>query len=115
MGLLKLSLISTKKVIPQPAHLKDTNNTILTYYKPVYKEKYKYDGPNGAARLLRRARDSIDGKQLFSGGRTTANTAETGAIKSYFNSIVSNKANIGTMDIKDFYLGTSLPAGKEYT
>ena len=52
------------------AHLKDANNKKPTYYNPVYKEKYKYDGPNGTPRLLRRVRGSIGGNLLFLQRRT---------------------------------------------
>ena len=97
----------------QAAHLKDAGNKKPTYYNPVYKEKYKYDGPNGAPRLLRRVRGSIGGNLLFPEGPTSANTAETDVIKSFFNSVVFDNANMCTMDIKDFYLGTPLPAGEE--
>ena len=97
------------------AHLKDTNNKKPTYYNPVYKEKFKYSGPDGAPRLLRRVRGSIGGNLLFPEGPTSANTAETDVIKSFFNSVVSDNTNMCTMGIKDFYLGTPLPEGdKEY-
>ena len=56
---------------------------------------------------------SIGGNLLFPEGPTSANTAETDVIKSFFNSVVSDNANMCTMDIKDFYLGTPLPAGDE--
>ena len=42
------------------AHLRDTNGKTPTYYNPVLKEKYKYDGPNGEARRsMRTSRKKI--------------------------------------------------------
>ena len=95
------------------AHLKDTNGKTPTYYNPVLKEKYKYDGPNGAARLERRVRGSAGGNLLFPTGPTSSNTAEIDVIKTFLNSVVSDNANFCTMDIRDFYLGTDMPTGDE--
>ena len=80
---------------------------------PVLKEKYKYDGPNGAKRLERRVRGSAGGNLLFPTGPTSSNTAEIEVIKTFLNSVVSDNANFCTMDIRDFYLGTDMPAGDE--
>ena len=44
---------------------------------------------------------------------TSANTAKTEVFKVFINSIVSDNANIATVDIKDFYLDTDLPPGDE--
>ena len=96
-----------------PAHLKNTNNQKPTYYKPVYKEKHKYDGLNNSPQLLRRVRGSIGDNFLCPTNPTSANTAEMEVIKVFMNSVVSDNANMAVIDIKDFYLRTDLPPGED--
>ena len=74
----------------------------VTYYNPQVKTKMK----NGV--LVRRVRGTIGGDRLSYSGPTSAQVAGLEIIRLLLNCIVSEGANMMTLDIKDFYLGTPL-------
>jgi len=72
------------------------------YYNPQCKIK---DKPTG---VQYRVRGTIGGNQIHYPGATAAYTASLETIRILLNTVVSEKANFCTADIKDFYLGTPL-------
>ena len=74
----------------------------VAYYNPQLKTKMK-DG-----KLVKRVRGTIGGDQLPYSGPTAAQTAALEVIRILLNCTVSEGANLMTLDIKDFYLGTPL-------
>ena len=75
---------------------------IVAYYNPQLKYKMK----NGE--LVMRVRGTIGGDQLPYTGPTAAQTAALEVMRLLLNALVSEGANLMTLDIKDFYLGTPL-------
>ena len=75
---------------------------IVAYYNPQLKYKMK----NG--QLVMRVRGTIGGDQLPYSGPTAAQTAALEVMRLLLNALVSEGANLMTLDIKDFYLGTPL-------
>jgi hypothetical protein len=75
-----------------------------TYVNPVCSEKIKDDGA-----LKFRTRATIGGDRIDYPYSTTAITAELEAIKILLNAMISDNAQFTTIDLEDFYLGTSLP------
>ncbi len=75
-----------------------------TYVNPVCSEKLKDDGA-----LKFRTRATIGGDRIDYPYSTTAITAELEAIKILLNAMISDYAQFSTIDLEDFYLGTSLP------
>ena len=56
----------------------------------------------------RRVRGTIGGDKLDAFGPTRANTAALEMIRLFINSMVSEKAHMMTLDIRNFYLGTPM-------
>ena len=77
------------------------------YYNPQLKIKVKAEGKQY------RVRGTIGGDKVHYPGVTAAYTAYLETIRAMLNAIVSEDAEFGTADIKDFYLGTPLDR-KEY-
>jgi hypothetical protein len=75
-----------------------------TYVNPVCNEKLK---DNGSLKL--RTRATIGGDKVNYPYSTTAVTAELESIKILINAMISDSAAFSTVDLEDFYLGTSLP------
>jgi hypothetical protein len=76
----------------------------VVYYNPQIKTK-TVDGV-----LTYRVRGTIGGDQVDYNGQKASNAAEMTTIKILYNSVVSEmKAKFMKIDIKDFYLGTTLP------
>jgi hypothetical protein len=75
-----------------------------TYVNPVCNEKLK---DNGSLKL--RTRATIGGDKIDYPYTTTAITAELEAIKILINAMISDNAAFSTVDLEDFYLGTTLP------
>jgi hypothetical protein len=75
-----------------------------TYVNPVCSEKVKDDGA-----LQLRTRATIGGDRIDYPFSTTAVTAELESIKILINAMISDNAAFSTIDIEDFYLGTTLP------
>jgi hypothetical protein len=75
----------------------------ITYISPQCKEKL-VDGE-----ITSRVRLAAGGDKINYEGPTTAQVADMSAVKILINSVVSDKAQWATADIKDFYLGTPLP------
>jgi hypothetical protein len=75
-----------------------------TYMNPVCSEKLH---DNGALKL--RTRATIGGDRIDYPYSTTAVTAELESIKILMNAMISDNAAFSTVDLEDFYLGTSLP------
>lgn len=80
----------------------------ITYFNPQPKEKQRQDGG-----IEYRVRGAVGGDKINFNGPTAAQTADMAAVKILINSVVSDKAEWATADIKDFYLGTPL-ARPEY-
>jgi hypothetical protein len=74
----------------------------VAYANPQLKIKMK----NG--KLEKRVRMTIGGDQLPYAGPTAAQTAALEVIRLLLNALVSEGANLMTLDIKDFYLGTPM-------
>ena len=75
-----------------------------TYYNPKPKEKYDDD-----MNKVYRIRGTAGRDRINYDGPTKANTAALSTVKILLQSVVSDDANFMTLDIKDFYLMTSLP------
>jgi hypothetical protein len=75
-----------------------------TYYNPKPKEKIL---SNGSKQY--RIRGTIGGDRINYPGRTAANTAAMPVVKILLQSVVSEDKEWLTIDLKDYYLGTSLP------
>ena len=75
-----------------------------TYVNPVCSEKVKDDGA-----LKLRTRTTIGGDRIDYPYTTTAVTAELESTKILINGMISDDSNFSTVDLEDFYLGTSLP------
>ena len=75
-----------------------------TYYNPQTKEKETTSGERTF-----RIRGTIGGDRVNYPGPTTARTAAMLLVKILIHSVVSDKAQWLTIDIKDFYLNTPLP------
>jgi hypothetical protein len=80
------------------------DNCDATYVNPVCSEKLKDDGA-----LKLRARATIGGDRIDYPYSTTTITCELEAIKILLNAMISDNAEFTTVDLEDFYLGTSLP------
>jgi hypothetical protein len=76
---------------------------IATYYNPQYKEKIDHAGAHE-----RRCRGTIGGDRLPYPGAVSARTADMEVVKVLLNSALSDNAELMTLDIKDYYLGTPL-------
>jgi len=74
----------------------------VTYYNPQVKIKMKNGLPD------RRVRGTIGGDKLDAFGPTRANTAALEMIRLFINSMVSERAQMMTLDIRNFYLGTPM-------
>jgi hypothetical protein len=79
-------------------------NKKATYVNPVCSEKSKDDGA-----LKFRTRATIGGDRIDYPYSTTAITAELEAIKIWLNAMISDNAQFTTIELEDFYPGTSLP------
>ena len=79
------------------------SDRVATYYNPQYKEKIDHNGKHE-----RRCRGTIGGDRLDYPGAVTARTADMEVVKILMNSALSDDAEIMTLDIKDYYLGTPL-------
>ena len=77
---------------------------IVTYVNPVCVEKTHDDGT-----LKFRTRLTIGGDRIQYPYDTAAVTAEMDAVKIMLNCMISEDANLTTVDLTDFYLGTDLP------
>ena len=75
----------------------------ITYYNPQTREKM---GTNDT--VIYRVRGAAGGDKINYDGPTSAQTADMVAVKILLNSVVSDKAQWASADIKDFYLGTPL-------
>ncbi len=75
-----------------------------TYVNPICNEKVKDDGA-----LKLRTRTTIGGDKVDYPFNTTAVTAELEATKILINGMISDNYSFATVDLEDFYLGTSLP------
>jgi hypothetical protein len=75
-----------------------------TYVNPVCNEKVKDDGA-----MKFRTRATIGGDRIDYPYTTTAITAELESIKLLLNAMISDNAAFSTVDLEDFYLGTTLP------
>eukprot|EP01035_Chromulina_nebulosa_P069550 gene69550-biopygen40254 len=90
-----------------PIHLSQQpidRRTDTTYYNPKPKEKYDDD-----MQKVYRIRGTAGGDRINYDGPTKANTAAMSTVKILLQSVVSDDAKFMTLDIKDFYLMTSLP------
>ncbi len=58
--------------------------------------------------LVIRVQGTIGGNQLPYSGPTAAQTAALEVMRLLLNALVPEDANLMTLDIKDFYLGTSM-------
>jgi hypothetical protein len=76
---------------------------IATYYNPQYREKIDHKGDHE-----RRCRGTIGGDRLPYPGAVSARTADMEVVKVLLNSALSDDAELMTLDIKDYYLGTPL-------
>ena len=77
---------------------------VITYVNPICVEKTNEDGS-----IKFRTRLTIGGDRIEYPYDTAAVTAEMDAIKILLNCMISEDANLSTIDITDFYLGTDLP------
>jgi hypothetical protein len=77
---------------------------IVTYVNPICVEKTHDDGT-----LKFRTRLTIGGDRIQYPYDTAAVTAEMDAVKILLNCMISEDANLTTVDLTDFYLGTDLP------
>ena len=82
--------------------LKPTNRT-ASYYNPQVKVKVAPDGT-----LHRRVRGTYGGNVTDYSGLRASWTADMQTVKLLLNATVSEGANLCTLDIKDFYLGSDL-------
>jgi hypothetical protein len=74
----------------------------ISYYNPQLKVKMK-DG-----KLVKRVRGTVGGDKLPYSGPSSAQTAALETVRILLNAIVSEGAEMMTLDIKDFYLGTPM-------
>jgi hypothetical protein len=74
----------------------------VAYYNPQVKEKYK-DGE-----WVRRVRGTIGGDRINYTGLVTARTAAMEVVRTLYNSVLADQADIMAADIADYYLGTPL-------
>jgi hypothetical protein len=105
-------LIDTKTLCP--IHRKDQpieQRHLTTYYNPQVKEKL-----DSAGNKVRRVRGTFGGNKKCSyDGPTSSPVADIVVIKLHWQSVISDRRNhktdtrYATIDIKDFYLGSSLP------
>ncbi len=77
----------------------------VVYYNPVVKQKYNTDGS-----IKYRVRGTAGGNSLQVPYDVSARTASLDVVKLLIHSVISDKKKWFTIDIKDFYLGTPLPA-----
>jgi hypothetical protein len=75
-----------------------------TYVNPICSEKLR---DTGAIKI--RTRATIGGDQIDYPFNTTAVTANLESIKLLLNAMISDKINLSTVHLEDFYLGTPLP------
>ena len=74
----------------------------ITYYNEQVKEKMK----NGA--IVRRVRGTAGGDKTHFTGKVSAQTADMDVVKILIHSVASDNADFIAVDIKDYYLGTTL-------
>ncbi len=79
----------------------------VAYYNPVVKQKLN---PDGTIKFW--VRGTAGGNLLSVPYDVSAHTASLDVVKPLLHSTVSDNKNWFTIDIKDFYLGTSLPASR---
>ncbi len=77
----------------------------VVYYNPVVKQKYNSDGS-----IKFRVRGTARGNLLQVPYDVSARTASLDVVKLLLHSVVSDNKKWFTIDIKDVYLGTPLPA-----
>jgi hypothetical protein len=77
---------------------------VITYVNPICVDKTNDDGS-----IKFRTRLTIGGDRIEYPYDTAAVTAEMDAIKILLNCMISEDANLSTIDITDFYIGTDLP------
>jgi hypothetical protein len=96
-----------------PIHLRDQPafaRGLTTYYNPQVKEKLDLKGNK-----TRRVRGTFGGNKCVYDGPTSSPVADLAVIKLHWHTVVSDRRNHGTntryatIDIKDFYLGSTLP------
>ena len=76
---------------------------LASYYNPQVQVKLK-DGV-----IVRRTRGTYGGNLSDFSGDCSSYTADLQTVKLHFNAIVSESAHHLTLDLKDFYLGSTLP------
>ncbi len=91
-----ISFINKTDIPPDYAH--------VAYYNPQIKTKIE----NGIRKF--RVRGTIGGDQIITSAPVAAATASMTTVKTLFNVVVSEDAELMTADIKDFYLNTVLPS-----
>ena len=104
-------LIDSKTLVA--IHLRDqpvAERKQTTYYNPQVKEKL-----DGKGNKTRRVRGTYGGNKCNYDGPTSSPVADLVVIKLQWNSVIFDRRNHGTetryatLDIKDFYLGSTLP------
>jgi hypothetical protein len=107
-----IKLVATTRTLC-PVHFASSTPT---YYNPVAKEKWSPLSllQSGTLRspltgVDRRARGTTGGDRLPSSCPPSTHVASLPTVIILFNSVVSDDASFGTIDLTDFYLGTTLP------
>ena len=91
--------------LPYNAIPKDRRSDVV-YYNPVVKQKIKDD------KIQFRVRGTAGGNLLSVPYNVSARTADLDVVKLLIHSIISSDKQWMTIDIKDYYLGTPLPASR---
>ena len=109
--LIKL-IVDTKTLVPIYRHDQPLDQRrFTTYYNPQVKEKLDAQGE-----IVRRVRGTFGGNKTCAySGPTSSPVADISLIKIHWNSVISDRRNLGTdtrygtLDLKDFYLKSTLP------
>jgi len=109
--LIKL-IVDRKTLVPIHRHEQPPDQRrFTTYYNPQVKEKLDANGD-----IIQRVRGTFGGNKLCAyNGPTSSPVADISLIKIHWNSVISDRRNFGTntryatLDIKDFYLMSTLP------
>jgi hypothetical protein len=109
--LIKL-IVDTKTLVPIHRHDQPPDQRrFTTYYNPQVKEKLDAQGE-----IVRRVRGTFGGNKTCAySGPTSSPVADISLIKIHWNSVISDRRNLGTdtrygtLDLKDFYLKSTLP------
>jgi hypothetical protein len=98
-----LRLIETTKTMDWFDYRLKPSHRTASYYNPQIKVKVAPDGT-----LNRRVRGTYGGNVTDYTGLRSSWTADMQTVKLLLNATVSENANLRTLDIKDFYLGSDL-------